>query len=64
MANSVYKSIPAYLPADGQTVWMRTILNEFNPFKAIFDSDSMTAISLDNSVEYPIHLCHSWKPVA
>jgi len=58
-----YKTFPVFVPVNGQNVWFRTSLNEWQPFKATYNASTQTFIEADSGISYPAYTCHSWKPV-
>jgi hypothetical protein len=53
---------PNNVPTDGTTVYIRIKYYYSEPFLAVFDLASLTFISVDNAIVYPVWVVARWKP--
>ncbi len=63
MSSSPWKNVPTSFPADGATVWVRTIFWQTPPYQATWDAAAFTFTSTVNSAVAPWYVIAQWKPI-
>jgi hypothetical protein len=57
----MWKSLPLSLPNDQEEVWIRIKYYYGSPFLAVWDLETLTFFSTENSIEYPAYSVSRWK---